>query len=415
MMKSIRPSAVNGTVRAPASKSMMQRAVACSLLCGGRVEIFNPSFCDDSLASLEIAGCLGSRIVTESGRVCFEDRHGPVSTTLNCREAGLCVRMFAPIAAIFDQEFEITGHGSLMKRPVSMISEPLTELGAECTTNTGFLPVHVRGPMKGGHAVVDGSISSQFLSGLLLALPLASEDSVLEVSHLKSRPYIDMTLKIQSDFGVHVENLDYTQFRIRGNQRYARDSYTIEGDWSSASFLLVAGAISGEVTVTGLSAESLQADRSMIEALSKAGASVQLYKGSVKVSKRRLDAFEFDATDCPDLFPPLVALAVHCKGVTSILGASRLKHKESDRGETLRCEFSKLGAEILIDGDRLTVRGGELTPGTADSCNDHRIAMALSVSALSGTGEVVISGTECVNKSYPSFFSDLNALCGSKT
>ena len=428
LIRVITPSVISGTVKAPSSKSMMQRAVACALLCNGQTEILNPSFCDDSRASLGIAEALGATIkieknrvvVTGAGKPGVAEKPGvvekpgvglkPVSNTLNCGEAGLCLRMFSPITALCDEEIEISGLGSLLKRPISMIESPLKDLGAKCVTNNGFLPARIHGPMKGGKAIVDGSISSQFLTGLILALPIVMNDTILDVKDLKSRPYIDMTLKVQSEFGVCVENQEYKRFLIPGNQQYRSTVYNVEGDWSGTAFLLVAGAISGEVNVTGIDIESNQADKAILEAIERAGAQIDMSLNRVVVKKKYLKAFEFDATECPDLFPPLVALAVHCSGRTFIKGVSRLKHKESDRGEALKLEFSKLGAEIHLNGDVMEINGSTLTGGDVDSHNDHRMAMALAVTATNGTGEVTVNGSECISKSYPEFFDDLYNL-----
>ncbi len=411
LIRVISPSAISGTVTAPASKSMMQRAVACALLSNGKTEISNPSFCDDSKASMCIAQSLGAMIKTEKKSVIVTGGLNPVSNILNCGEAGLCLRMFSPIAALCDEELEISGVGSLLKRPVSMIESPLKVLGANCVTNNGFLPVKIRGPLNGGKATVDGSISSQFLTGLLLALPTALNDTVLDVNNLKSIPYIDMTLKIQSDFGVNIENRDYKRFIIPGKQKYFKKNYHVEGDWSGASFILVAGAISGAITVSGICIKSNQADIAILEAIDRAGGEIEKFHDRINIKKKELKAFEFDATDCPDLFPPLVSLAVHCTGTTVLKGVSRLKHKESDRGEALKLEFSKLGAQIHLDGDYMKIKGGKITGGVVDSHNDHRMAMALAIAAKNGTGDVTVNGWECISKSYPDFFDDLETLC----
>jgi 3-phosphoshikimate 1-carboxyvinyltransferase len=266
--------------------------------------------------------------------------------------------------------------------------------------------------LQGGEAEVDGSVSSQFLTGLLMALPKATRDSRLTVKYLKSTPYIDMTLKLLKAFGVEVQHSNYETFFIKGNQIYCIGEYRVEGDWSGASFLLVAGAVGGCVTLTGLDMGSPQADRKIIKAIKAAGASVKTLGHQVEIARSELKAFDFDATHCPDLFPPLVALACNCEGVTKLSGVERLTHKESDRAKTLEKEFSSLGAKIRIDGNRMKIKGTKLKGGTIDSHNDHRIAMAGALAAINAEGDVTVRNPQCVAKSYPDFYEDFSAIGG---
>jgi 3-phosphoshikimate 1-carboxyvinyltransferase len=258
--------------------------------------------------------------------------------------------------------------------------------------------------------MIGGSITSQLLTGLLMALPLVKSKSHLVVDDLKSKPYIDMTLQVLSDFGIEVENMDYEAFNIPGNQKYHARDHCVEGDWSGASFLLVAAALSGQVTVIMLQKKSVQSDKAIVEVLRKTGAVVVVKEDCIEVKKNMLKAFEFDATECPDLFPPLVALAAHCIGITTIKGAERLKHKESDRAVALREEFGKLGVDITVDGDEMIIRGGQVKGGKVNSHNDHRIAMAAAVTAVAAQSEVIIDGAQCVAKSYPEFFDDMDKI-----
>lgn len=410
-MKQVKPSEIGGEVRAPPSKSLMQRAVAAAALSAGESSIGNPSFCDDALAALSCAKALGASVRRKGEKVLIIGGGKPKGSKLNCGESGLCMRMFTPIAALFDRKIALAGKGSLAKRRMDMAVAPLGKLGAECKTNRGFLPIAVHGPIHGGAVSVDGSQSSQFVSGLLMALPLCKGDSIVTVANLKSRPYVMMTLELMGEFGVAVgrgRGLD--RFEIAGEQSYKPAKYEVEGDWSAAAFLLVAGAIAGKVKVAGLRLDSLQADRAMLDALKKAGAAVRIGSGTVAVEGGRLSAFDFDATDYPDLFPPLVALACFCSGESAIKGASRLLGKESDRASVLALEFSKLGAMIEVRGDDVLVTGAALEGGTVDSHGDHRIAMACSIAALRCKKPVKITNEECVSKSYPGFFEDLESL-----
>lgn len=412
MEKSIRPSEIKGIVRAPASKSMLQRAIAAALLSEGTTRILNPTYSNDALAALRVVEALGARVTAGKDVILIRGGMKPTGEVLDCGEAGLSIRMFSPIAALWHEALTLTGEGSLVTRPVSMIEEPLKQLGAVVTTTNGCPPLTVRGPLQGGEAEVDGSVSSQLLTGLLMALPRARGDSRLKVKDLKSTPYIDMTLDLLDRFGVVVEHTGYETFFIKGNQTYSCEEYSVEGDWSGAAFLLTAGAVGGSVTVTGLDIASPQADRKILDALRAAGAGVKLSGNTVEVTKAELKGFEFDATHCPDLFPPLVVLACNCSGTTVLTGVERLVHKESNRAAVLEKEFSALGAVIRISGNRMEIDGVTLNGGVVDSHNDHRIAMAGAAAALNARGGVTVRGYECTAKSYPDFFDDLSRIGG---
>lgn len=414
MNKIIFPSSIKGTIAAPASKSYMQRTVAAALLCDGITTINNPSFCEDSMRSIEIAEQLGAKIDVSENKITITGGLKPINNILNCGEAGLSLRMFTPIAALHNKTIILNGEGSLKTRPLPSVEEPLKHLGVKVETNNGFIPIEVCGPIKGGNITIDGSISSQFLTGLLMALPLAENNSTITVDNLKSKPYIDITLTLLKTFGIKVINNNYTKFTIKGNQKYLPQTYTIESDWSGLSFLLVAAAINGDVTITNITAVSKQADYAIIYALKKAGVNIEINKNKILVNKSTILGFRFDATECPDLFPPLVALASAALGTTVITGVSRLKHKESDRAKALVKEFSKIGIDIKIDGDNLIIKGGKIKGTTVNAHNDHRIAMALSCVAIIADAPITITGAECVAKSYPEFFDDMELL-GLKT
>jgi 3-phosphoshikimate 1-carboxyvinyltransferase len=414
MKKSVRPSVIKGTVTAPASKSMMQRAIAAALLAEEPVRISNLTYSNDSRAALSVIQRLGAAVEDKGRFIEVSGGKNATGDVLNCGESGLGIRMFTPIASLWPGTLTLTGEGSLLGRPVTMAVDPLRRLGVKVSTTNGCPPLTVTGPLKGGEAAVDGSVSSQFLTGLLMALPKAPGDSHLTVKNLKSTPYIDMTLSLLKRFGVEVSHSRYRDFQIKGNQHYRlnEDLYSVEGDWSGAAFLLVAGAVGGSVTVTGLDTASPQADRAIIDALRAAGASVTLGENTVSVKKRELAAFEFDATHCPDLFPPLVALACSCKGATILTGVERLTHKESNRAESLQNEFTALGGDIRVRGNVMEIKGMELKGGTIDSHNDHRIAMAGAIAAVDAKETVIIRDSRCVAKSYPGFFQDFQTIGG---
>lgn len=414
-MRSVHPSSVDGVLIAPSSKSVMIRAVAASLLADGTSCLTNPSTCADSLAALDIVRTLGADIQTGTDTVSIKGIGGFTGDdgregTINCGESGLCMRMFIPLVALSGRRFTIEGSGSLNSRPMTML-ESISLLGAHCVTTGGYPPVIVKGPVRGGAVTVDGSESSQFLTGLIMAAPLCENDSSINVTNLKSRPYVLMTIDLLKRFGVSVDHDDELAFfHVRGNQRYEAQNLAVEGDWSGAAFLLVAGAIAGAVEVKGLRVDSFQADRAILDGLERAGAMVTVHGDRVLVKRKGLNAFEFDAGDCPDLVPPLVALAAHCTGKSVIYGTERLKHKESDRGLALASEFSKLAVRVELLPGRMEIYGSKPAGNHVDSHNDHRIAMALATASLGASGPVVIGNSGAVAKSYPRFFDDLDSI-----
>lgn len=414
MDKSVSAGCVKGIIAPPSSKSYAQRAIALALLSQGKSILRNIEFCKDTRSALSCIEALGAKVeILDESTIAIEGGLRPLSNTLHVGESGLATRLFTPIASLWHEAITIQGEGTLLHRPMIMMIEPLRALGVKVRDGGGYLPIEVKGPIHGGEIEVDGSISSQFITGLLLSLPLAEEDTTLHVTSPVSTPYIDMTIDTARIFGIEImqKEGDYTEFFIEGGQKYTPADISIEGDWSGASTILVAGAIAGEVTVKNISTLSKQADTAIIRALERAGAGIIIEHDSITVSKRPLKAFTFDATNSPDLFPALAALAAAAEGVSTIIGTSRLSHKESDRAETLRQEYEKLGIEIDISQeDVMTIRGGKIKPATVFSHGDHRIAMSLAVSALRCDGEVVIEQAECVEKSYPTFFEDLESI-----
>ena len=406
---------LRGAVTPPCSKSYAQRALAAALLASGRTTLRGIELCRDTLSAMAAIKLLGAEVeIIDDNTLVINGGLKPRTQTLNVGESGLAARLFTPIAATAGVPITIEGEGTLLHRPMAMMVEPLKELGVAVRDGGGRLPIEVCGPMRGGRITVDGSMSSQFVTGLLIALPVSERDTTIEVVGAVSTPYIDMTLETLERFGVEVmyNEGDYSQFYIEGGQQYQAVDYTIESDWSAAATIMVAAAIAGEVTVNNISTLSRQADTAIIRALERAGASIIIEENTITVAHRDLEAFEFDATQCPDLFPALVALAAAAKGVTTLRGVGRLRGKESDRGEVLRSEYAKLGIDIEIDydEDEMRVVGGQIEAAEVDSHDDHRIAMSLAISALRTDNEIVIKNSDCVSKSYPSFFADLESL-----
>ncbi|MDR2382978.1 MAG: 3-phosphoshikimate 1-carboxyvinyltransferase [Prevotellaceae bacterium] len=418
----IRPSEINGKIAAPCSKSVVQRVFAASLLSGGETAVSGYTESDDSLAAVKIIENLGAELKTGENLTIKGNLPARKieKLELNCGESGLSSRLFAPLSLLYSGDVTLNGRGSLLKRPFSgLMKSPFEQMGIAYSDTAGNLPVRLQGQLSATEIIVDGSGGSQFLSGVLMTLPLLPNDSTVKVLNLKSKPYIDLTVSVASRFGVVIDNDNYEIFRIAGNQHYSCDKFNIEGDWSGASCLLVAGAIAGTVEVTNLDYQSNQADKKIVEALESAGAKVEIETSSVKVSKEQLKAFCFDAVDSPDLFPALVALAANCEGVSRIKGLSRLSHKESDRAETLKSEFGKIGIKIDFDeNEDLMIVEGTTTKkkpenATINSHNDHRIAMSTAIGAvglLDFGSKIIIENAGCVNKSYPGFWMALDTI-----
>ena len=414
MEKTIHPSQVSGEVRPPCSKSYAQRALAAALLSDGETTLSNIELCDDTRYAMNVITGLGAS-VRQTGPTEYVIRGGlaPITDTINTGESGLATRLFTPIAALCDRRMTITGTGTMLRRPIGMMIDPLRNLGVQVRSN-GYLPITVQGPLRGGETDVEAYVSSQFLTGLLMSLPLAEGDTILHVEQPNSLPYLAVTVDLASKFRIRMEHNGFREFFIPRGQHYHPAKLHIEGDWSSAAFMLVAGAIAGEVTAKRMNTLSLQADLAIIQALTKAGAVIITTPDEITVRKRELTGFDFDATQRPDLFPILAVLGANCEGTTHIRGVNRLVYKESNRAEAIVSEYTKLGMDVALEDDVMTVRGGSLSGGTIDSCNDHRIAMAAAIAALAASGPVTITNAQAVTKSYPRFWDDLDSIIRTK-
>ncbi len=412
MDKTVPPGRVRGTLTPPCSKSYAQRALAAALLSEEATVLRNLEFCDDTRSALHCIETLGARVEqVDPTSLSIKGGLHPRGRSLEVGESGLATRLFTPIASLCQTPIRIVGRGTLLSRPMTMMLDPLRQLGVTVHDNGGFLPLEVCGPIRGGEVEVDGSVSSQFITGLLLALPRAGRDTTLHVRNAVSTPYLDMTLDTAQRFGVEISQRDYEEFYIPGNQRFAATYFSIEGDWSAAAMLLVAGATAGEITVRNVSMLSKQADTAICTALVRAGAAVINDADSVTVAHRPLHGFEFDATNCPDLFPALAALAAAAEGESVIRGTSRLEYKECNRAEAICEEYARLGIAVDIsEEDVMRIRGGAIHAARTRSHGDHRMAMSLAVAALRADGEVTIEGAESVAKSYPTFFEDLRMV-----
>ena len=414
----VSPTKVEGSLSAPASKSSMQRACAAALLHNGTTHIYNAGISNDDKAAIEIIQQLGAKVSVNPDKIIVESKGfsahlATEKQQISCGESGLSFRMFAPIVALSSSTVNLSGTGSLLTRPMGFFDEVFPQLKVTIESNNGLLPLQIKGPLQPKNISIEGSLSSQFLTGLLFAFAAAAKEEVtINVNNLKSGPYIDLTLDVMRKFGYNIINRNYQQFIISPKGLTTNlIEYTVEGDWSGGSFLLVAGAIGGVVNVKGLSEASAQADKAIIAALQSCGALINKNENYIEVSKTDLTAFELDATDCPDLFPPLAALAAYCNGTSIITGTHRLVAKESNRAETLKEIFGKMGIEIqLIDDEMHIVGGGQVISANVSSYHDHRIAMAAAVAALGAKGAIEIENAQAINKSYPQFYNDLKKI-----
>ncbi len=396
-------------INAPASKSYLQRVLAISTLASGKTTVNNISWCNDSLAVKKIVEQLGAKITETENAITINNEKLQINNPyFNVGESGLALRMFSSILSLFNQEKTIYAQGSLLNRPIEEIINALQQSEIKISTQQGKTPLTLKGTLKAGNYIIDGSQSSQILTGLLITLPLLKKNSTIDAINLKSKPYIDLTIEIMKLFGVSIENNNYEKFIINGNQKYISTNINIEGDWSGAAYFLVYGAVKNKIEIKNLDYNSKQADKQIIDALKSAGALVTISKNSVIVEKNQLNSFNFDASNCPDLFPPLVCLASQCNGISTIKGTNRLIHKESNRAEVLKTEFNKIGLQISVNDNVMTITPAKLKAGTINSNNDHRIAMVAGLMNLfCKNGTINIENKEAINKSYPNYFNDI--------
>ncbi len=410
MREVVIPAKIGGQIDAPSSKSEAQRAIILAALSKGESWVFNSGDSEDVLSVITLAKNLGATVENYGDKLTIAGNLSFNTTEFFCGESGLATRVFSCLATLTDQSICITGKGSLLKRSTKCLEEALSAMNISFRSQNGNLPIWIEGKWNGGSIRLNGSETSQILSGLLIACPLAEGDTTIVVDNLNSKSYVELTIQMIHHFGGNIEHHNLEQFFIRGNQHYIPTSITIEGDWSGAAFLMVAAALAGEIKITNLNVFSKQPDKNILTVLMQSGAILSVNDSCVEIKRNRNHPFFFDATHCPDLIPPVVALAAHCEGESIIRGASRLINKESNRALALVQEFQKMGIKILWDDDVLVVYGGSPTGAICHSHNDHRIAMACAVAGLKAKGETFIEDADVVKKSFPKFFSVLRSL-----
>ena len=403
---------LKGVVISPPSKSHTHRAIFLASLAKGKSTITNCLISDDTLASVKAAESIGALIKRKDDVLTVKggDLHSP-SETVDAMNSGTTLRIFTGIASMFDERVTITGDSSLRKRPMQPLLNALTQMGVECSSDNGRPPVEIKGSNKGGKVSINGSVSSQFITSLLIVSPMLPKDSeVIIEGKTVSEPYLDVTAHIMKLFGANVTKKGNTFF-VKGRTGYSPFDYRVPADFSSAAFPLVAGALGGEVTVKGLQMDDPQGDRVIIDILKKAGASVSIEKDSVTVKKNTLRGIELDIGGCPDLFPILAVLLSTAEGKSRLYGAPQLKFKESDRILTTVNMLNSLGADATGTDDGCIIRGKKrLTGGTVDNDGDHRIMMAAAVASLLCDNAVVMDNAECCSVSYPEFPEHMTLL-----
>jgi 3-phosphoshikimate 1-carboxyvinyltransferase len=415
----IEPTALSGKVKVPPSKSFAHRAVISAFLSGEECKISNIKLSNDISATLACIKALGAAFDYDEKKSSVlisrcEDVL-PKTLHLDCCESGSTLRFFIPIALCFAESIEFSGEGRLMQRPLKPYFDIFDQKGITYKQKKGMLSL--KGKLQAGDFYIDGSVSSQFITGLLFALPLLDGNSRIIVNGvLSSKGYIDITLDVLKKFGIKIKNENYECFCIEGNQKYKPRNYTVEGDFSQAAFFLVAGAIGCNITCTGLKENSLQGDKKILEVIRQTGAKIE-QTGTSKfraVQATSMHGITVDADEIPDLVPILAVLFAFCKGESRIINAGRLRIKESDRLAAITTELKKMGADIEEGEDFLIIRGRQILNGAeVFSHNDHRIAMATAIAACRCEGDLAIEGAQkSVAKSYPDFFEDYKKLGG---
>ena len=409
---------LRGSVRIPPSKSAAHRAMLCAALAAGRSVLSPIELSNDMKATLNAISALGARAEYAGDTLIIDGmahRAGHADgepVDVNCIESGSTLRFIIPIACAVGVNGRFLGEGTLVSRPIGLYSELLPQGGVDYVSDGG-LPLVCRGRLQSGHYEMPGNISSQFITGMLMALPLCEGDSRITLSTpLQSSAYVDMTVSCMSDFGVKVIPQE-NGWLIPGGQSYRAREYTVEGDWSQAGFFLAAGALGSELTLRGLRLDSVQGDKAAIELFRGFGAEIELSHDEITVRSGSLHAQHINAEQIPDLVPCLAICAALCEGTTVIDHAERLRIKESDRLTSTAAMIRSLGGRVEVTDDGLRIQGVKrLRGGTVHGYRDHRIVMSAAIGALCADGKVTITTPHSVRKSYPSFFEVYNSLGG---
>lgn len=408
------PFVPNGTVNVPPSKSDVHRAIICAAMANGVSRISPVALSNDIKATIGCIKALGADAVLENNVLTVDGTNMYKNKTalLDCGESGSTLRFFIPIAAVGNINATFVGKGKLPQRPIGIFTEALPKAGTVCKTEGG-LPLEIKGQLKSGIFKIPGNVSSQFITGLLLALPILEGDSeIVLTSPLESVGYIAMTIRTMKQFGVNIQATE-KGWHIKGGQSYKTCDYTTDGDWSQAAFFMVLGAVSGKVTVKGVAKDSTQGDKKCAEILARFGAKVTQLDNKVTVEKGELKAITIDASQIPDLVPVLSVCAAFAEGTTKIINAERLRIKECDRLKATAELLNNLGGKVKELSDGLEITGvSSLKGGNVNGYNDHRIVMSAAVCAARSDEDITATFAMSINKSYPDFYIDYNSIGG---
>lgn len=416
------PSTLNGEIRIPPSKSISHRAIICSGLCEGENTIENVLLSQDIIDTCNALEALGINIhytkedqgETKTLTIRGNPKLKPIKNIIDCGESGSTLRFLIPLATLTKEKLTFKGRGRLVERPLDPYFDIFKNQDLPYKTNNGGLPLSINGTLYPGIYKVPGDISSQFITGLMFALPLLKRDSRIEITTpLESKGYIDLTLEMLKEFTIEVENEGYKEFYIRGNQKYKPIPYVVEGDFSHSAFWIAAGILGGKIRATHLNINSLQGDKIIIDFIKKMAGNIIVEEHEITTIASTTKGITIDASQYPDLVPILAVLGALSKGTTNIINAQRLRIKESDRLWAMASELNKLGGRVKELEDGLIIQGVDaLKGGVVDSWNDHRIAMALAIASIKCKKPIVITNSDSVKKSYPSFWQDFSRLGG---
>lgn len=416
----ITSSNLRGTIKIPPSKSLCHRAIICAGLSKKISNIENIIFSDDIIATCTGMQNFGVTINKFNDSLIIKGNEFLKinSDKINCKESGSTLRFLIPLALLTGQKITFFGEGRLSERPLTSYYEIFEYNNVNYSrydhNNKKALPLTLEGKIKPGEYKLAGNISSQFITGLMFVLPILNGDSrIVVTTELESKGYVDLTIEVLKKFSIHIENFNYKEFIIKGNQKYEGINYRIEGDFSQAAFWIAAGILGTEIECVDLNIDSWQGDRVIIDIIREMGGNIFFNGDKVIAKKSHTNGITIDASNCPDLVPILAVLGSLSKGTTRIINAARLRIKESDRLKAISTELNKLGSNIKETEDGLIIEGKEkLKGGIVDSWNDHRIAMALSIAAIKCEEAVIIRNSNVIKKSYPAFYEDYKALGG---
>ncbi|MBZ4683662.1 MAG: 3-phosphoshikimate 1-carboxyvinyltransferase [Fusobacteriaceae bacterium] len=408
---------IKGEIVIPPSKSYAHRAIICASLAKGRSIITNIDYSVDINSTIEIMTKMGAKIEKDRSTLIIDgtDNINITDIDLNCNESGSTIRFLIPLALARYNKARFLGKGKLVTRPLDVYYKIFEKQGIKYETDNNKLPLLVEGVLKPDTFVIPGNISSQFISGLMFTAPLLDGDSIIKIEgNLESKAYVDLTLDMLNRFGITVENKDYQEFIIKGNQKYVAQDYRVEGDFSQAAFWVVAGLIGkNSITLKGMNINSLQGDKAILDIAQNMGGKLDIKEEEIVVYPSKTKGIEIDVSQCPDIGPILSVLGSVSEGETNIVNAERLRIKECDRITASVSELKKVGANIEEVGDSIKILGVDRLKGNkTDSWNDHRIAMSLAISSLRMDGELEINNSECIRKSYPSFWKEFAKIGG---